>query len=118
MLRNGQLPADSLFLASFATDTDTPDTCYVQTAQLDGETNLKLRTAVPASVARFRSDADCASFRGRLVCEAPNAAFDKFVGLLHVDAAHAASSLKCAADAATAVRSLRFVSPSSCAVCT
>ena len=76
MLRNGQLPADALFLASFASDTDTPDTCYVQTAQLDGETNLKLRSAVPASVAAFKSDADCARSRAAVTCEPPNAAFD------------------------------------------
>ena len=91
--RNGQVPADAVFLSSFAADSDTPDTCYVQTAQLDGETNLKLRAAVAPSVARFKSDADCASFRGHIICEPPNAAFDKFVGLLHLDDVAQAASV-------------------------
>ena len=82
--RNEQIPADAVFLSSSSTDADTPDSCYVQTAQLDGETNLKLRVAVPSSVAYFTSDKACADFRGSIVCEAPNAAFDKFVGLLRV----------------------------------
>ena len=82
--RNEQVPADAVFLSSFAADSDTPDTCYVQTAQLDGETNLKLRAAVPSSVAYFKNDRDCANFKGSLMCEAPNASFDKFVGLLRI----------------------------------
>lgn len=82
--RNEQVPADAVFLASYAADSDTPDTCYVQTAQLDGETNLKLRAAVNASAEHFKSDAHCANFKGSIKCEAPNAAFDKFVGLLQM----------------------------------
>lgn len=49
-----------------------------------GETNLKLKQAVPATAERFQTDADVAAFKGRIVCEAPNAAFDKFVGMLYL----------------------------------
>jgi magnesium-transporting ATPase (P-type) len=80
--RNETVPADCVFLSSFSPDAETPDTCYVQTAQLDGETNLKLKQAVAASVSRFRSDEDCARFKGFVRCEPPNAAFDKFIGTL------------------------------------
>jgi magnesium-transporting ATPase (P-type) len=80
ILRNRPVPADCVFLSSFSSDLDTPDSCYVQTAQLDGETNLKLRQAIPATVERIRSDADCASFRGCVRCEPPSSAFEKFVG--------------------------------------
>jgi phospholipid-transporting ATPase len=80
ILRNRPVPADCVFLSSFSSDLNNPDTCYVQTAQLDGETNLKLRQAIPATVAAFQSDADCASFMGCVRCEPPTSAFEKFVG--------------------------------------
>ena len=85
--RNEALPADCIFLASSSTDNDTPESCYVQTAQLDGETNLKLKQALAATPEVFASDAACAAFRGRVVCEAPNANFDKFTGMLHLQSA-------------------------------
>ena len=82
-IRRGRtVPADCVFLASVSEDLHEPDLCYVQTAQLDGESSLKLRRAVPASVAYFCSDDAAASFRGYIRCEAPNAAFDKFAGVL------------------------------------
>ena len=85
--RNEPVPADCVFLASQTADNDTPDSCYVQTAQLDGETNLKLKQALPATPAIFGSDEACAGFIGRVVCEAPNSNFDKFAGMLHVERA-------------------------------
>ena len=43
--KNENIPADLVFLASEKND----GTCYVETANLDGETNLKLRSCVRAS---------------------------------------------------------------------
>ena len=80
--RNAQVPADCVFLASHSEDNNQPDAVYVQTAQLDGETNLKLRSALPACAKLLSSDADAAAFCGYVRCEPPNAAFDKFVGTL------------------------------------
>jgi len=41
---NGEtFPSDLVFLRAFTEDDSTPDQCYVMTAQLDGETNLKLK---------------------------------------------------------------------------
>jgi magnesium-transporting ATPase (P-type) len=83
--RNHPVPADCVFLSSSTADApDTRDSCYVQTAQLDGETNLKLKQALHATSEAIRTDADAVAFRGTVVCEAPTAAFDKFVGMLHV----------------------------------
>ena len=79
-MRNRPVPADCVFLSSYSSDLNTPDSCYVQTAQLDGETNLKLRQAIPATVARFRNDSDCAAFKGFVRCEPPSSSFEKFVG--------------------------------------
>ena len=84
IVRNSAVPADCVFLASHSVDNNAPDTVYVQTAQLDGETNLKLRQALPCTVARIKSDADAAAFCGYVRCEAPNAQFDRFVGTLSV----------------------------------
>ncbi len=82
--RNEAVPSDCVFLASQSADNNTPDSCYVQTAQLDGETNLKLKQTLPATPAIFNSDDACAKFNGSIVCEAPNANFDRFVGMLHL----------------------------------
>ena len=102
MRRNEQLPADCLFLASLSADNNTPDSCYVQTAQLDGETNLKMKMALPATAALFDSDSACAAFRGYVICEPPNANFDKFVGNLHLGGHHAAAAAAAVVAAAAA----------------
>ena len=84
--RNNPVPADCVFLASRSEESNTPDTCYVQTAQLDGETNLKLKTAPRQSAEHFVAEEACYGFRGSIRCEAPNASFDKFAGTLQMDA--------------------------------
>ena len=46
-VQRGQvLPADIVFLCAVSDDGEASDVCYVQTAQLDGETNLKLRSTL------------------------------------------------------------------------
>jgi len=59
VLRNEPVPADAVFLAAGTTGNSgaaagdggasTPDVCFVQTAQLDGETNLKRKRALQAT---------------------------------------------------------------------
>jgi len=66
-------------------DPDQTGVCHVQTAQLDGETNLKMRNAHDRTVERFRTDADVVSFRGRIVCEEPHENFAKFNGTLFME---------------------------------
>ncbi|RYZ92174.1 MAG: hypothetical protein EOP06_05040, partial [Proteobacteria bacterium] len=46
---------------------------------------MKLRQAVPATVAHFKTDADCFNFRGHIRCEPPNSSFERFVGMLYLD---------------------------------
>ncbi len=89
--RNHPVPADCVFLGSYTAEGNQPDTCYVQTAQLDGETNLKLKAAVRQAAEHFTSDQACVAFRGCIKCEAPNAAFDKFAGTLHMQGHHSAA---------------------------
>lgn len=45
VFRGQEFPADLLFLAAGSDDVEQRCVCHVQTAQLDGETNLKLRRA-------------------------------------------------------------------------
>ena len=45
IFRGQEFPADLLFLAAGSDDAEQRCVCHVQTAQLDGETNLKLRRA-------------------------------------------------------------------------
>jgi len=75
---NTVVPADCLFLRSFGKeneDASTPTICYVQTAQLDGETNLKLRQMKELVAERFTSEEDCARFSGCAKAAKPSQKF-------------------------------------------
>jgi hypothetical protein len=65
-------------------DPEQRGVCHVQTAQLDGETNLKLRLAPDSVVQLLNSDEDCARFRATLMCEEPNEHFGSFTGNLYI----------------------------------
>jgi len=81
--RNEPFPADMVFLGGHTQDGDSPETCYVQTAQLDGETNLKLRQAVQECADVFGGEGgeeQCVAFKGHIECEAPNGFFGQFSG--------------------------------------
>ena len=55
--------------------------CYVQTTNLDGETNLKTKHA--ASVTKgLKSEREISEFVGYVECEVPNPKLDAFVGRL------------------------------------
>jgi magnesium-transporting ATPase (P-type) len=96
LLQNQEVPADAIMLYS----SHLKGICFVETASLDGETNLKVKaspgllqrtireratlkdgSSVTASdIARVLS-----KLRGRVCCEAPNAHFDQFKGRLTMD---------------------------------
>ena len=77
-----QVPADCVLLAAQQHDGRMSDTCYVQTMQLDGETNLKLKRAVPDVVRHCPTERRVLRFRRALHCEAPNASFTRFIASL------------------------------------
>ncbi|CAK7292790.1 Phospholipid-transporting ATPase IK [Vulpes lagopus] len=104
--RDSVVPADLLLLAS----TEPSSLCYVETADIDGETNLKFRQAPPIThheltsprkMASFQAPAGCPVLarprrtsgtpapeqcpgtpQGKVVCEEPNSRLHHFVGCL------------------------------------
>ena len=68
-------PADLLLLSSSYDDA----ICYVETMNLDGETNLKLKQALEVT-SFLNEDSDFRNFKAIVKCEDPNANLYSFVG--------------------------------------
>ncbi|GAM23485.1 hypothetical protein SAMD00019534_066600, partial [Acytostelium subglobosum LB1] len=71
-------PADLIVLNT----SEQHGVCYIETSNLDGETNLKMRQAIPETFENLRNEADLALFRGRIECEHPNNVIYVFRGAL------------------------------------
>jgi magnesium-transporting ATPase (P-type) len=56
--------------------------CYIETKNLDGETNLKMKSAKKELYEYFRSKEDLNNFSGELICEEPNDQIYKFEGAI------------------------------------
>mmetsp|Transcript_2919 Transcript_2919/g.4430 ORF Transcript_2919/g.4430 Transcript_2919/m.4430 type:complete len:1092 (+) Transcript_2919:145-3420(+) len=87
------VPADMLLImTSYYGDGNQ---CYVETANIDGETNLKLKEA-PAQLMEIMEDDPVpreALFRGHLEFEPPNKNIHNFIGALHLECIHEPISL-------------------------
>ncbi|KAH9102893.1 hypothetical protein LEN26_015425 [Aphanomyces euteiches] len=85
-IRNREvIPADVLILSVEEPDPNVPSgICYVETKSLDGETNLKLRQALPATMGTLRETHDLDKIKGTVVCETPNPYINKFAGNIDV----------------------------------
>ncbi|KAK4479857.1 hypothetical protein RD792_015401 [Penstemon davidsonii] len=68
-------PADLVLLSSSYEDA----VCYVETMNLDGETNLKLKQALEVT-STLTDDPDFKDFRAVVKCEDPNANLYSFIG--------------------------------------
>ncbi|XP_073020331.1 phospholipid-transporting ATPase 3-like isoform X1 [Primulina eburnea] len=78
--QDGFFPADLLFLAS----TNPDGVCYIETANLDGETNLKIRKASEKTW-DYVTPEKVAEFKGEIQCEQPNNSLYTFTGNLILD---------------------------------
>lgn len=91
-VENGQFfPADLILLSS----SEPMGMCYIETANLDGETNLKLRQASPSTVGLTTVEKVCKT-KGTLECEGPNNRLYNFVG--NVDLNNSGSKTPLSAD--------------------
>ncbi|KAJ1926427.1 phospholipid transporting ATPase [Tieghemiomyces parasiticus] len=82
LIRNDQaIPADVLVLST----SDPDGLCYVETKNLDGETNLKLRQAM-GSTTPWQSLEDVRSAELHIDCEVPNTNLYSFKGTMSVTA--------------------------------
>ncbi|KAM9724378.1 phospholipid-transporting ATPase ID isoform 1-T1 [Menidia menidia] len=78
-LENNQFVAADLLLLS---SSEPHGLCYIETAELDGETNMKVRQSVSVT-AELGDPNNLASFNGEVVCEPPNNKLDRFCGTLY-----------------------------------
>ncbi|WOL18362.1 phospholipid-transporting ATPase 3-like [Canna indica] len=78
--QDGFFPADLLFLAS----TNPDGVCYIETSNLDGETNLKIRKALERTWDFLLPD-KAAEFKGEIQCEQPNNSLYTFTGNLIIE---------------------------------
>ncbi|KAJ3692468.1 hypothetical protein LUZ60_012818 [Juncus effusus] len=75
-------PADLLLLSSSYED----GICYVETMNLDGETNLKLKQALESTSNSLLDDSSFTDFKATVKCEDPNPNLYSFVGSTEIDA--------------------------------
>lgn len=75
------IPADTVLLSS----SEPQAMCYIETSNLDGETNLKIRQGLPLT-SEVKDLDSLMRLSGRLECESPNRHLYDFVGNIRLDA--------------------------------
>eukprot|EP01125_Pyxidicula_operculata_P009646 TRINITY_DN3164_c0_g1_i1.p1 TRINITY_DN3164_c0_g1~~TRINITY_DN3164_c0_g1_i1.p1 ORF type:complete len:1105 (+),score=212.45 TRINITY_DN3164_c0_g1_i1:413-3316(+) len=78
---NEEIPCDVVILK--CSDDSKNGNCFIQTSNLDGETNLKTRCAVPELM--IKSVQDLCDLKGYLECELPNPHINQFDSKIALD---------------------------------
>lgn len=74
-------PADLIILTS----SDSKGIAYIETKNLDGETNLKHKIAVKDTQLYFANESKLDNFRAAVKCEDPNPMIYQFNGVFYID---------------------------------
>ncbi|XP_069487840.1 phospholipid-transporting ATPase IA isoform X2 [Ambystoma mexicanum] len=74
------IPADTILLSS----SEPQAMCYIETSNLDGETNLKIRQGLPVT-SEIRDMDGLMRLSGKIECEGPNRHLYDFVGSIRLD---------------------------------
>jgi phospholipid-transporting ATPase len=77
--KNHYIPADLLFLSA----ENEEGICYIETMQLDGETNLKIKKALDET--KDMREETIGQFVGTVHCEPPNSRLYQFTGNLDLE---------------------------------
>lgn len=77
MYKNNFFPADLILLSS----SEPEGMSSIETANLDGETNLKIRQAHPTTATLLYIE-EMKNFKAKIQCEAPNKHIYEFKGVL------------------------------------
>jgi phospholipid-translocating ATPase len=85
---NDFVTADMLLLSS----SESNGFCYIETAELDGETNLKMKQALLAT-SSFDEPASLSTLQAKIECEPPNNKLGEFVGHLKINLEDKVTSL-------------------------
>lgn len=70
-----------MFIVLFLFSSEPQSMCYIETMNLDGETNLKIRQGLPET-SQYIDTNDLMSFKATIECELPNRLIYDFVGSL------------------------------------
>ncbi|TMW60505.1 hypothetical protein Poli38472_000547 [Pythium oligandrum] len=80
------VPADILLLAVSEIPNAPPTgLCYVETKSLDGETNMKVRSAMECTMSEMGEINNILKMKGVIRCEHPNNAINSFQGVLELE---------------------------------
>ncbi|KAJ3530672.1 hypothetical protein NM688_g7676 [Phlebia brevispora] len=85
--KNQRVPADLVLLRT----SDASGTCFIRTDQLDGETDWKLRVAVP-TCQKLHSDTELMSLDAEIYADAPIKDINTFIGTFTINT-HPANSV-------------------------
>eukprot|EP00177_Eucheuma_denticulatum_P008860 GFKZ01016086.1.p1 GENE.GFKZ01016086.1~~GFKZ01016086.1.p1 ORF type:complete len:1561 (+),score=231.62 GFKZ01016086.1:115-4683(+) len=88
IMEKEHLPADMVLIASSNDD----GLAYIETKQLDGESNLKVKVVPNAISSAFQTDSMVLLTKGRIECETPNDRLYKFNGRIIVESVPSAVS--------------------------
>lgn len=75
---NQSIPADIMLVST----SEPNGLCYIETAELDGETNLKAKQCLSETSDMSQDHELLSQFNGEIVCEPPNNILNKYDGTL------------------------------------